>query len=70
MNATRDRADIPVRLLDSHIFAEATECIVVMRRPAQILAIKIGRQPQSHIWRELEPGREHADNGEDRIINF
>lgn len=70
VNTTRDRADVSVRLLDRHIVSEAPDCTVVMRGPARIFAVKIGWHPQARVWRELKPVREHANHGEDRVINF
>ena len=66
----RYRADVLVRLLDLHTVAEAPDRLVVMRRPAWVFAFQIGRQPQTHVWRELKPGREHTDNGEDCAVNL
>ena len=47
VNAARNRADVRVRLLDRHAVAEAPDCNVVVRSPAGIFAVEIGRQPQA-----------------------
>src|SRR5262249_15829529 len=70
MNATRDRADVALRLLDSRTLPQAPDRIVVMRSPARIFAVKIGWNPQIYVLRKLKPLRQHANNGEDRIVNF
>ena len=70
VNAPGDRADVSIRLLDRHTVAEAPDRGVVVRRPARVLAVQIGRQPQIHVRREAESGREHADHGEDRAVDL
>ena len=58
VNAPGDRADVPIRLLDGHAVAEAPDGAVVVRRPAWILAVQIGRQPQIRRLpgNEIRPG--------------
>ena len=56
VNAPRDRADVSIRLLDSHAVAEAPDRVVVVRRPARVFAVQIGRQPQIHVRRETKSG--------------
>ena len=70
VNAPGYRADVSIRLLDGHAVAEAPDRAVVVRRPAWVLAVQIGRQPQIHVCRETKSGREHADDGEDRAVNL
>ncbi len=70
VNAARDRADVSIRLLDSHTITKPPEGEVVMRRPAWIFAVQISRQPQIHVRRKTKCGREHAYNGENRAINL
>ena len=70
MNAARDRANVLVRQIDGHSIAEAPDCIVVVRRPAWIFAVQIGRQPQIHVCWKTKSVREHADNGVHRAINL
>jgi hypothetical protein len=70
VNAASDRADVLVGLHERHTVAETPDHSVVMRRPARVFPLQIGRQPQTHVWRELKPAREHADNGEDLGINL
>ena len=70
VNALGYRADVSIRLLDSHTVAKTPDRTVVMRRSAWVFAVQIGRQPQTHVRRETKSGREHADNGEYRAINL
>ena len=70
VNAPRDRADVPIRLLDGHAVAETPDRGVVVRRPAWVVAVQLGRHPQIHVGRETKSGREHADNGEDAAVNL
>lgn len=70
VNAPSYRADVLIRLLHSDTAAETPDRIVVMRRPAWVFALQIGRQPQIDVCWEAESGREHADNGEDRAIDL
>src|SRR5882762_2700139 len=70
MNALGNCADVSIRLLDSYTVAQASDCEVVVRCPAWIFAAYISRQPQTYVWRELEPVREHADNGIGRATNL
>jgi hypothetical protein len=56
------RADVSIRLLNSHTIAEAPDHIVVMRCPAWVFALQIGWQPQVNASRKTKSGREYADN--------
>src|SRR5260370_33964033 len=68
VNATRDHADVRIRLLESRAVPEASDCTVVVRRPARIFATTIGRQPQARTCLALKPLPKHANNRAERDI--
>jgi hypothetical protein len=70
MNATRDRADVAIRLLDGHAVTQARDRPVVVRRPARIPAAEIGRHPELDFRRKVESGRQHADHREARAVDL
>jgi hypothetical protein len=70
VNAPGDGADVPIRLLDAHPVTQPPDGLVVVRRPAWVLALEIGRQPQIHVSGKSKPGREHTDDGVDRAVDL
>ena len=70
MNAPGDRADVAIRLLDGHAVAEAPDRGVVVRRPARVFAVQVGRQPEVHVGGKAKSGREHADHGVDGAVDL
>src|SRR5579859_4887956 len=70
MNATPNRADFRHCLCDCDTIAQTANCVVVMRAPARIFALPVGRHPQVCVLRKLKPLRQYADHREIRIIDF
>ena len=70
VNAPGDRADVSIRLRDRDAVSEARDRAVVMRRPARAFTLPVGRQPQIDVRRETKSFREHADDGEDCVVDL
>src|SRR5579864_130220 len=65
-----DRANVSIRLFHSQAIAEAANSVVVVRRPACVLAFQIRRQPHIHVCGETKSGRKHTNYGENPALNL